>query len=68
MSRQRLRFACGQRIEVFKTLIGSWENIDVIESLPPMDSPRDPNIRMSVVIRATQPFRSNETELSHPAL
>ena len=50
MSRQRLWFACEQRMEVFETLIGSREDIDVVETLPLVPPERDPNILMSVVI------------------
>jgi hypothetical protein len=59
MSRERLRLANAQGVEVVQTLIGSRQNVEVIEILPRILSRRDPNILMSVVIRATQPFRPN---------
>ena len=65
MSRQRLGFASEQGVEVIETLIGSPENVEVIEILPCIRSRRDPNSLMSVVIGATQPFPPNEKEISH---
>jgi hypothetical protein len=48
MSRQRLRFVRGQRVEVVETLIGRRENLEIVQSLPFIRSQNEPKIQMSV--------------------